>query len=117
VAGKLAKPSRLPITLFSVLDRNGELPAAIADAAELAIANLKLEGVAAETLLRPGRIADGILAATRETGADLVVLYRHKRGGLNRKLLGSVSDQVIRTAQVPVLLVGEATQTGIGATG
>jgi nucleotide-binding universal stress UspA family protein len=111
LAGQLAKPAQLPVTLFSVSDRKGNLPQAIDDAAQLAIATLKLEGIAGELMVRQARIADGILAAAEETQADLIVLYRHTRGGLSRKLLGSVSEEVIRRARIPVLLVGAATKT------
>jgi SulP family sulfate permease len=111
LAGQLAKPAQLPVTLFSVSDRKGNLPQAIDDAAQLAIATLKLEGIAGELLVRQAGIADGILAAAEETQADLIVLYRHTRGGLSRKLLGSVSEEVIRRARIPVLLVGAATKT------
>jgi nucleotide-binding universal stress UspA family protein len=117
LACQLAKPGHLSLTLFSVPDRKGDLPAGITDAAQLAIANLELEGIAAELLVKPGSIVDGILAAAQDTGADLIVLYRHTRGGLGRKLLGSVSDQVIRRAGIPVLLVGEATETAAYQTG
>ena len=46
----------------------------------------------------------------RELGADLVVMTTHGRGGLRRAWLGSVTDQLIRSAEVPVLVVrpGEA---------
>ena len=64
-----------------------------------------------------GKIADGVITATEQTGADLIVLYRHTRGGLNRKLLGSVSDELIRRSAVPVLLVGAAIKTADGTTG
>lgn len=43
-------------------------------------------------------------AATRER-ADLIVLGTHGRGGLDRALLGSVADRVIRLAPCPVLSV------------
>lgn len=108
LAVQLAKPKQLPVTLFSVSSKESELPPAIADAARIALAKFKLDGVAGDFMVRPGSIADGILAAARETGADLIVLYRHTRGDLSRKLLGSVSDQLIRRADIPVLLVGEA---------
>jgi nucleotide-binding universal stress UspA family protein len=68
-------------------------------------------------MVKPGTIIDGILAAAQETGADLIVLYRHASGGLGRKLLGSVSDQVIRRAAVPVLLIGETAQTAVDQVG
>jgi len=117
LATLLAKPGQLPITLFSVTDRSGQLPSEIEDAARLAIAELKLDGLTGELMVGSGDIAEGILKAACETGADLIVLYRHTRGGLSRKLLGSVGDTVIRSAEVPVLLAGETSQTGLNAAG
>jgi nucleotide-binding universal stress UspA family protein len=43
-------------------------------------------------------------AATRER-ADLLVMGTHGRGGLDRALLGSVADRVIRLAPCPVVTV------------
>ncbi len=117
LAGQLAKPAHLPVTLFSATGRDGTLPPAIAEAAAQAIANLKLEGVDANVMARPGKIAAGILAAAAESASDLVVLYRHMRGGLSRQLLGSVSDQVIRQSVVPVLLTGGTTDGTVATTG
>ena len=117
LAAQLAKPGGLPITLFSIADASGQLPSEIEDAARLSIAELKLDGLTGELLVGNGKIAEGILSATRETGADLIVLYRHTRGGLSRKLIGSVSEQVIRSAEVPVLMVGETAQTGLNTVG
>ena len=117
LATQLAKAGRLPITLFSVTDQSGQLPSEIDDAAQLAIAKLKLDGLTGELMVGSGDIAEGILKAARETGADLIVLYRHTRGGLSRKLLGSVGDTVIHSAEVPVLLAGETAQTGLNAAG
>jgi nucleotide-binding universal stress UspA family protein len=42
------------------------------------------------------RIVDG--------GADLVAMTTHGRSGVARLLVGSVAEQVLRTADVPVLL-------------
>jgi SulP family sulfate permease len=117
LAAQLAKAAHLPITLFTIAAADGNVPAMIVDAAELAIANLKVDGVSGELLVGKGKIADGVITATEQTGADLIVLYRHTRGGLNRKLLGSVSDELIRRSAVPVLLVGAAIKTADGTTG
>ena len=43
-------------------------------------------------------------AATRQK-ADLIVMSTHGRGGLSRMLYGSVADQILRRATLPVLLV------------
>jgi nucleotide-binding universal stress UspA family protein len=40
-----------------------------------------------------------------EIGADLIALATHGRGAVGRTLLGSVADKVIRTAELPVLVV------------
>lgn len=40
-----------------------------------------------------------------ETDADLVVMGTHGRSGVERYLLGSVTEKVVRTADVPVLTV------------
>ena len=111
LAAQLAKPGQLPVTLFSVSGRDGRLPERIAESATLTLAALRLEGVEAEHRVSGGRIADGILAAAQDSGADLIVLYRPTRGGLSRTLLGSVSDAVIRRAHTTVLLLGEVVRS------
>jgi nucleotide-binding universal stress UspA family protein len=52
-----------------------------------------------------GLEADGILERIRAGQADLVVMTTHARGPLNRLLLGSVADEVVRRSAAPVLLV------------
>lgn len=63
------------------------------------------EGVEVDGLeVREGPPAAAILELARE-GADMVAMATHGRGGFRRWLLGSVSDKVLRGADVPVLLV------------
>ena len=61
--------------------------------------------MAAETLLLEATPAEGILMAAEEREAGLIVIGTHGRGGLNRLLLGSVAEKVVRGAKVPVLTV------------
>jgi nucleotide-binding universal stress UspA family protein len=49
--------------------------------------------------------AAGILERARETGADAIVIATQGRRGLDRWLLGSVSEKVVRHAEAPVLAV------------
>ena len=46
-----------------------------------------------------------IESAAKNWKADLIVIGTHGRSGLNRLLLGSVAEDVARSATVPVLLV------------
>ena len=50
-------------------------------------------------------VADIILERARAGNADLIVMATHGRGPLSRFLAGSVADELIRRAGVPVLLV------------
>ncbi len=47
--------------------------------------------------------ADAIVEAAREAQADLIVMGTHGRSGLRRMVLGSVAEQVVRSAGCPVL--------------
>lgn len=48
--------------------------------------------------------AEAILQTVAERGIDTIVMSTHGRGGLMRWVFGSVTDQVLRKAAVPVLL-------------
>jgi nucleotide-binding universal stress UspA family protein len=51
------------------------------------------------------RVADVLIARARRWRADLIVMGTHGRRGVNRMLLGSDADLVVRNSPVPVLLV------------
>lgn len=50
----------------------------------------------------PGR---EIVDYAEQNSCDLIVMGTHGRGGLNRLLLGSVAERVIRSATVPVMTI------------
>ncbi|HYL23144.1 MAG TPA: universal stress protein [Burkholderiales bacterium] len=50
-------------------------------------------------------IPEVIVKEAERWPADLLVIGTHGRRGLNRFLLGSVADGVLRRSSVPVLLV------------
>ena len=60
---------------------------------------------ASRTFVREGDPADEILAVAAAIGARMIVLGTHGRRGLTHVLLGSVAEQVVRRASVPVLTV------------
>lgn len=69
------------------------------------VAALRREGLAARALIRTGVPAEEIVRAAGDESCDLIVIGTHGRGGLDRFLLGSVTDRVLRTARCPVLTV------------
>jgi nucleotide-binding universal stress UspA family protein len=62
-------------------------------------------GVRAVTLLRTGTTAASIVEEAREQQVDLIVLGANVRPVLRTVVIGSIADEVVRTAHCPVLLV------------
>jgi universal stress protein A len=56
-----------------------------------------------EVMVRTGDARDVINQTAKEVGADLIVMGTHGRRGISRALLGSVAENVVRTAECPVL--------------
>jgi nucleotide-binding universal stress UspA family protein len=52
-----------------------------------------------------GNTADGIIDCSKEFKADLIVIGTHSRTGLDRLLMGSVAEHVVRHSEIPVLVV------------
>lgn len=66
-------------------------------------AGIPVEGQVVESLSE--RVSDLVLRKAQEWGVQLVVLGTHGRRGVQRMLLGSDAEQIVRQATVPVLLV------------
>jgi nucleotide-binding universal stress UspA family protein len=70
-----------------------------------------LAAVGVTTAVLDGFPADGILERAQATRPGLVVMTTHGRGPVSRAFLGSVTDEVVRRAPVPVLLVRPREET------
>ena len=71
-------------------------------------AKASIEGIAVETLLVEAdtqRVSEAIVQAAKSAAADLVVVGTHGRSGLQRLILGSVAEQLVRLSSVSILLV------------
>jgi nucleotide-binding universal stress UspA family protein len=68
-------------------------------------------GVRARTVLVAGVPFDAIVRTAAQEAADMIVMGTHGRSGLNRFLLGSVTERVLRLAPCPVLTVRERDTT------
>jgi nucleotide-binding universal stress UspA family protein len=55
--------------------------------------------------VRSGKAWEQILEVAREVRADLIVVGSHGRKLIQRALLGSVAERVVRLSHVPVLTV------------
>lgn len=62
-------------------------------------------GSAFRVLLAEGMVVPEILRVARDQGADLLVMGTHGAGSVERLLLGSVTERVLRRATIPVLAI------------
>jgi nucleotide-binding universal stress UspA family protein len=70
-------------------------------------------GSAIERLLSEGKPGEEIVAFAKERNCDLIVMGTHGRTGLERALLGSVAEQVVRAAPCPVLTLRLPSKGGL----
>jgi universal stress protein A len=75
---------------------------------EARAADLRQGGTKTSWRVQVGVPFEEIVKVAEEERADMIVMGTHGRGGLNRMLLGSVAERVIRLAPCPVLTVREA---------
>jgi nucleotide-binding universal stress UspA family protein len=61
--------------------------------------------VPVETTIVEGTPSREIVRFAEREGCDLVVMGTRGRGGIDRLLLGSVAEKVVRASEVPVLTV------------
>lgn len=119
-AARLARLFGAPLILVHVVEDiivGPELPVAELDKiyeAQVAWAERELAARAAEaaalgvpvrTRVLRGSAAAAIVRSAEDERASLVVLGTRGLGGVRRLLLGSVAEQVVRTAPCPVLTV------------
>ena len=64
--------------------------------------------VGATTLFEDEAPERAIVETARDIGADLIIMGTHGRSGLRRALLGSVTERVLHTTNIPVISVAPA---------
>lgn len=69
------------------------------------VERLRAQGITGRGVIRFGAPAAQILEAAREADADLIAMTTHGRSGVTRLFYGSVAEEVLRGAAVPILLV------------
>jgi len=119
VAENLAKPIGASVVLFHVT----RPPAVVSDGDRLLLATGRAAAkdiwdelrkiqpkdpevrVEHEVILSDRRDATHILQILQEQGCDLIVMGTHGRTGFLHRLFGSVTEDVVRRARCPVMLV------------
>lgn len=77
------------------------------------VAETHSEGVVARCVVRGGKAFDETVKYATEESIDLIVIGTHGRGAAAYMFLGSVAENVLRTAPCPVLTVREVNHTAV----
>ena len=96
--------------LYVSVDLVGPIERAAVASLEAATAKLRQRFPGAKSQLRAGVPWQELLASATQTKADLIVMGTHGRRGLERALLGSVAEKVVRMSPIPVLTVRGAAE-------
>ncbi len=117
LAFELAANLGCSVLLVSVIDPRGlwlpgggyrqrvdQARAAREAAAQTIVDRGRREGVPIRCLIWEGDPGEAIVEAAAAEAVDLIVVGSHGRRGVDRFFMGSVSERVVRTASVPVLV-------------
>jgi nucleotide-binding universal stress UspA family protein len=58
-----------------------------------------------KTLIKDGDAGEAIVEASDNLGVDVVVLGSHSRRGLDKILMGSVAEKVLRKSKIPLYII------------
>jgi nucleotide-binding universal stress UspA family protein len=108
-AGRLAEATQGRLILTRVIGKDDD-EAEVARYLHYAAGTLNNRGVTVETVIKRGDAAEQIEAVAHEYGAGLLVMSTHGRSGPGRWLYGSVADELLRSAGIPLVVLPPAAQ-------
>jgi nucleotide-binding universal stress UspA family protein len=66
---------------------------------------LKHEGILLQNEVLVGKVADSLTDYARKSNIDLIIMATHGRSGVTRWVMGSIADKILRSSNIPVLMV------------
>lgn len=69
-----------------------------------------LEGLKVTPIIKHYKVFSELNEVAKENGADLIIMGSHGTDGLKEIFVGSNAERVVRTAEIPVIVIKEATE-------
>ena len=109
---QLAKGLEIPIVILAVIDEHThgqklatEVEIGASKRLREVVGRLGRDGVRAEAVTSRGSAADEIVATAKRQGCDLIAMTTQGSNLIARGILGSVTDKVVHSSQLPVLTI------------
>jgi nucleotide-binding universal stress UspA family protein len=94
-----------PLAPFPLIDVGPALAKASESAIDALVSRTKQRWPRTRGMVRAGKPWREILDAASEVSAEMIIMGTAGRRGIERALLGSVAEKVVRNAELPVLTV------------
>ncbi|MDB5226711.1 MAG: hypothetical protein JWN78_904 [Bacteroidota bacterium] len=91
-----------PSDIMQVTD-NSKITAAAQSFLDKTKQHLKEETI--DTIVKEGDFASSILETAKEVHADIIVMGSHSRRGLEKILIGSVAEKVLKDSDIPLFII------------
>lgn len=94
-----------PIDSEVLLKREAEMKSVARDYLDKIVSRLKYEGTEPHAEVITGRVMKSLTDYAVNNDIDLLIIATHGYSGVTRWVRGSVADKILRSANVPVLMV------------
>ncbi|NQY07714.1 MAG: universal stress protein, partial [Flavobacteriaceae bacterium] len=101
----------MPLDLIDALHENSELPEAIFfmklahQKFEKVLSQGYLEGITVHETVQNNKAFEGIIDSAHQHNADLIVMGSHGTNSFQDLFVGSNTEKVVRTSDIPVLVI------------
>jgi len=114
VEPEISYQGEYPIDPEKVAERESARKSAAKDYLNQVENRLKHEGTVLQAEVIVGRVTECLIDYTKENDVDLILIATHGRSGVSRWVRGSVADKILRSSNIPVLMVrAPGTEGGI----
>ena len=106
--------SEIPIDPKIMAQREAERKSSAKDYLNKVASRIKHEGTTVRAEVLVGRVTESLTDYAEKHDIELILIATHGRSGVTRWVRGSVADKILRSANVPVLMVrAPGTEGGI----
>jgi len=94
-----------PVSMEEVEERDAARRHSAEEYLKQVVDRLRFEGAEIRSEVLLGRVAESLVDFAENNDINLILIATHGRSGVTRWVRGSVADKVLRSANVPVMMV------------